>query len=236
MSGAAFLRIKKLKGGGIITVAARHNRRVIQAEIGASKTIDSTRSGLNETLEGPPTAADVGQLAKDLMKAAGVTRLRKDAVMALEIVFSLPPGHLPDDSAYFIDCVAWSRKYFGGVILSADIHRDEAAPHCHALILPLIDNRMDGGRMAGGKQKIAAMHKEFQEIVATRYGLRKPPPKLSGTAKQAAAQEVIRRFRETADAALKSTAWPTIRDAIENDPSSFLLALGIEMKAQPKKL
>ena len=94
MSGAAFLRIKKLKGGGIITVAARHNRRVIQAEIGASKTIDSTRSGLNETLEGPPTAADVGQLAKDLMKAAGVTRLRKDAVMALEIVFSLPPGHL----------------------------------------------------------------------------------------------------------------------------------------------
>ena len=236
MSGAAFLRIKKLKGSGIVTVAARHNRRVIQAEVGASKTIDSIRSGLNETLEGPPTAAAVGQLAKDLMKAAGVTRLRKDAVMALEVVFSLPPGHLQDDRAYFVDCVAWAGKHFGGVILSADVHRDEAAPHCHVLILPLIDNRMDGGRMAGGKQKFAAMHKEFHEIVATRYGLRKAPARLSGPAKKTAAQVVIKKLRQTSDPALLSAAWPTIRDAIENDPSSFLLALGIALKVVPKKL
>jgi len=47
MSGAAILRIKKLKGGGIITVAARHNRRVIQAELGAAGSIDPTRSHLN---------------------------------------------------------------------------------------------------------------------------------------------------------------------------------------------
>ena len=106
MSGAAFLRIKKLKGGGIITVAARHNKRVIQAEMGATGSIDPTRSSLNETLAGPSTAADVGQLAKDLMTAAGVSKLRKDAVMGLEIVFSLPPGHAFGDRAYFADCAS----------------------------------------------------------------------------------------------------------------------------------
>ena len=116
VSGAAFLRIKKLKGSGIITVAARHNRRVIQAEMGATGSIDPTRSSLNETLVGPLTAADVGQLAKDLMTAAGVTRLRKDAVMGLEIVFSLPPGHAVDDRAYFIDCSRWAGGYFGGAL------------------------------------------------------------------------------------------------------------------------
>ena len=53
MSGAAILRIKKLTGSGIIGKAARHNKRTIQAEMGASSSIDPTRSHLNETLMGP---------------------------------------------------------------------------------------------------------------------------------------------------------------------------------------
>jgi len=238
MSGAAFLRIKKLKGGGIITVAARHNRRVIQAEGGASGSIDPTRSHLNETLMGPHTAADVGQLAKDLMAAAGVVKLRKDAVMALEIVFSLPPVHAIDDRAYFTDCAAWVGGYFGGAqnILSVDIHRDEASPHCHVLLIPLIDNRMDGSNMLGGKQKLMALQKHFHDNVASRYGLRKAPARLSGHAKQATAKAVLLRLRETADTALQSKVWPTVRDKIENDPAAFLMPLGMEIKAPAKKL
>jgi hypothetical protein len=50
MSGAAFLRIKKLKGGGIITAAARHNKREIQAEMGATGSIDPTRSHLSKAM------------------------------------------------------------------------------------------------------------------------------------------------------------------------------------------
>jgi Plasmid recombination enzyme len=232
MSGAAFLRIKKLKGGGIITVAARHNRRVIQAELGAAGSIDPTRSHLNETLVGPLTAADVGQLAKDLMARAGVVKLRKDAVMGLEIVFSLPPGHAIDERAYFADCAAWVGRYFGGAhnILSADIHRDEAAPHCHVLVLPLIDNRMDGSNMLGGKQKLMALQKDFHLNVASRHGLIKAPARLSGTAKQVAAKAVLKRLRETSDGMLHSKVWATLRDVIESDPVRFLEALGIEQE------
>ena len=204
MSGAAFLRIKKLKGGGIITVAARHNKRVIQAEMGATGSIDPTRSSLNETLAGPSAAADVGQLAKNLMTAAGVVKLRKDAVMGLEIVFSLPSGHTIDDRAYFTECATWVGVYFGGVqnILSVDIHRDEAQHHCHVLMLPLIDGRMDGGRMVGNKQKLLAMHKQFHLDIAGRYGLSKAPVRLTGASKQAAAKAVLQKLRETGDSAL----------------------------------
>lgn len=238
MSGAAFLRIKKLKGGGIITVAARHNRRVIQAENGAMGSIDPTRSGMNETLQGPLTADDVGQLARDMMAAAGVGKLRKDAVMALEIIFSLPPDHHLDDRSYFTDCAAWVGDYFGGAqnILSVDIHRDEAAPHCHVLLLPLFDNRMGGSNLLGGKQKFLLMQKHFHENVASRYGLRKAPARLSGNAKQATATAVLKRLRETTDKALQSKVWPTIRDKIENDPAAFLMTLGMELKAPAKKL
>lgn len=238
MSGAAFLRIKKLKGGGIITVAARHNKRVIQAEMGATGSIDPARSHLNETLQGPSTAAGVGQLAKDLMMAAGVTRLRKDAVMGLEIVFSLPPGHTIDDRAYFTESAAWAGAYFGGAdnILSVDIHRDEAQHHCHVLMLPLIGGRMDGGRMVGNKQKLIEMQKQFHLDVAARYGLSKAPAKLAGASKQAAATAVLTKMRETGDKAMQSAAWATIRAAIENDPGPFLMAVGIEQQAPKKKL
>lgn len=237
MSGAAFLRIKKLKGGGIIATAARHNKRVIQAEMGATGSIDPTRSFLNEALAGPSTAADVGQLAKDLMTAAGVTRLRKDAVMGLEIVFSLPPGHTIDDRAYFTDCSRWAGGYFGSAqnILSVDIHRDEAQHHCHILLLPLIDGRMDGGRMVGNKQKLIEMQKQFHLDVGVRYGLSKAPAKLSGASKQAAATAVLTKMRETGDKAMQSAAWATIRAMIENDPAQFLMALGIEQQAPQKK-
>ena len=230
MSGAAFLRIKKLKGSGIITVAARHNRRVIQAEIGATGSIDPTLSHLNETLVGPPTAADVGQLAKDLMARAGVGKLRKDAVMGLEIVFSLPPGHTIDDRAYFTDCAAWAGLYFGGAqnVLSVDVHKDENANHCHVLLLPLIENRMDGSNMLGGKQKLMALQRDFHVNVAARYGLSRAPARLSGTAKQLAAKAVLQRLRETSDGVLHSKVWATLREVIENDPARFLEVLGID--------
>ena len=236
MSGAGVMRIKRLKGNGIITVAARHNRRVIQAEMGATGSIDPARSHLNETLTGPSTAADVGQLAKDLMTAAGVVKLRKDAVMGLEIVFSLSPDTAIDDRAYFTACSEWAVGCLGGVILSVDIHRDEAAPHCHVLLLPLIDGRMVGSNLHGGKQKLLALQKDFHAAVASKFGLSKAPARLAGTAKQAGAKAVLQKLRETSDGALQSAAWAVIREAVERDPGPFLLALGLELATPKKKL
>lgn len=237
MSGAAFLRIKKLKGGSIITVAARHNRRVIQAELGATGSIEPTRSHLNETLTGPPTAADVGQLAKDLMATAGVVKLRKDAVMGLEIVFSLPPDTAIDDRAYFTACADWAGASFGGAhnLLSVDIHRDEAAPHCHVLLLPLIAGRMDGSNLLGGKQKLMALQKDFHVKVASLYGLSKAPARLSGTAKQATAKAVLQKLRETSDGAIQSAAWAVIRESVERDPAPFVIALGLDLITAKKQ-
>jgi Plasmid recombination enzyme len=237
MSAAAVLRVKKLKGNsGIIKVAARHNRRDIQAELGADSHIDPARTCLNETLQGAATPDGVAQLAKDLMRGAGIGKLRKDAVLGIEAVFSLPPDTAINDTAYFTDCATWAGVYFGGAqnILSVDIHRDEAAPHCHVLILPLVDNRMDGSNLIGGKQKMLAMQKLFYEAVASRYGLRKAPARLSGETKQAAAKAVLQKLRETADTALNSSLWATFREMIERDPAPYLMALGLVID-KPKK-
>jgi hypothetical protein len=238
MSGAAILRIKKLTGSGIIGKAARHNKRTIQAEMGASLSIDPTRSHLNETLVGPLTPDAVAQLAKDLMAAAGLTSLRKDAVLGLELVFSLPVAHALNERDYFMACTAWAASYFGGArnVLSADLHRDEAQHHCHVLILPLVDGRMNGGKLMGNRKTLMTMQQNFFDAVASIYGLHKAPAKLSGLTRQAAAKTVLQTLRAGADAALKSKVWASIRDAIERDPVPYLQALGVDAPAPAKRM
>lgn len=126
------LRAKKLKGSAIVRAAAAHNKRTIQAELGAGGSIDAGRSRFNESLAGPSTAGLVADRARFLMETAGVVHLRKDAVRAIEFVISLAPSHGIDDRSFFVDAVAWLAARYGGIdnVLSADIHRDEPAPHC----------------------------------------------------------------------------------------------------------
>lgn len=236
MSGAAFLRIQKLKRAGVIKKAARHNRRAIQAELGASGHIDPTRTHLNETLCGPPTADEVAELARNLMQAAGISSLRKDAVLGLELIFSLPPGHGLDDRAYFSDCAAWAGNRFGGAsnVLSVDIHRDEAAPHCHVLLLPLLNHRMVGSDMLGGKRKLMETQAQFFEAVASRYGLSKAPARLFPTQKKTLTTEVLSKLNASSDPALKSQLWAPIRDAIDSNPAPFCEVLGIVIGGRKK--
>ncbi len=232
------MRIKKLKGSGIIGKAARHNRRAVQAEYGASESIDPTRSYLNQTIHGPTSADAVEKLAKDLMAAAGFTVLRKDAVLGLEVIFSLPANHQLNDLDYVTECTKWAADHFGGIqnILSSDIHRDEAQPHCHILILPLLNGKMNGGKMMGHRAKLLAMQQSFFDDVAARHGLKKSPARLVGASKQAATVAVLQSLRAASDPALKSEVWAAFRECIERDPAPFLLALGIESKMPPKQM
>ena len=238
MGATGFLRLKKLRGSGIIAAAARHNRRAIQADVGGTASIDPARSGLNETLHGPATADDVAQLAVKRLRDAGIRKLRKNAVVGLEIVFSLPVGTRVDDRSYFADCAAWTALNFGGQdnILTVDIHRDEAAPHCHVLILPMINNRMVGSDMVGNRAKLLQMQQDFHRDVAARHGLRKAPARLAGATKQRAVAAVLERLQAAADGAVISVAWATIRDAIERDPAPFLATMAIELEPPKKKL
>jgi hypothetical protein len=238
MSAAAFFRLKKLKGGGILLAAARHNRRAIQAELGADGHINPARSHLNITLCGPPGPDDVPKLAKAAMQAAGITKLRKDAVVGIEAIFSLPVSHPIDCSQYFAQCVEWAGMQFGGAanILSADIHHDEAQPHVHVLLVPLVNGRMTGSNMVGNRQTLQALQSRFFDEVARRFGLSKPAARLTGASKADASARVITSLKASNDPALKSHAWPVIRAAIENDPAPFVAALGLVIDAKPKRL
>jgi hypothetical protein len=235
MSGAAFMRLDKLKGNGIWLKAARHNKRTIQAELGASSHIDATRSHLNILLMGPPTPEDVAKLAKAKMIQAGVNKDRKNGVLGVELIFSLPINHQQDVIAYFTACANWAGETFGGLdnIVSADIHRDEAQDHAHVLLVPLIDGRLRGSDAVGNKRKLSELQAKFYKDVASKFGFRKPRARLSGHRKTQTARQVLNKLRQ--DPAANSLAWAVIRDCVERDPLPYALALGIDTEASTKE-
>lgn len=212
--------------------AARHNQRAIQAEQGGRSHIDPARGHLNETIAGPDTPEAVVALALSLMTAAGVAvdKLRKDHTQAVELLFSLPSDTTINTGDYFRRCVAWAGERFGAAnILSADIHRDEAAPHCHILILPLVGGRMRGSGLIA-RPELAALRNSFSQAVARIFGLKEPPSRMSGAAHGKAVRLVLARLESSQDAILRSGLWSTVRRDIERDPARFIAALGIEFE------
>lgn len=244
MAGEPFLKVKTIgrsaRGGrkpSTIVQAARHNMRAEQEERGARAHIDPTRSHLNQHLRGPATPGEVAALAQSIMAAHGVAvdKLRKDYAQALEIVFSLPIDTRIDVLRYFAECVEWAAQRFeNGNILCADIHLDEAAPHCHVLVLPMAGGRWVGGALLA-RERLAALLKDFYDAVGARHGLRRPE-RLTGADRERVAAAVLARMNATGDKAMKSQAWDAIREAIERNPRAFAAVLGVEVAAPARKL
>jgi Plasmid recombination enzyme len=165
------LRIAKLKGANKIETAAKHNLREIAAEIGDYGNINGRRSIQNYILCGANTAAEVASDTQSLMDEAGIKKPRKDAVLALEILISLRLNSTIDTKSFFSDSLAWAKGYFRAPVVSAVAHFDENAPHCHILIVPLVNGRMNGSRLMGYKKKLHSMQLDFNRKVGEHHGL-----------------------------------------------------------------
>jgi hypothetical protein len=234
VSSSHFLRLQTLSGNGKLLAAARHNKRAIQRELGAAGHIDATKMNLNYALLGDATPEAVAAKAKSILQSLGIIRLRKNAVSAIEIVCSLPVHTQIDHRAYFTDCSQWAAGQFGADNLLS-VHLDEAAPHCHVLLLPLLDGRMQGSALMGNRQTLQARQTHFYEQVSQRYGLQKPQStRLSPEARLGATSTVLAHLRATNDAVQKSAAWALVRDLIALDPMRWTECLGLVVDCNPK--
>jgi acetolactate synthase regulatory subunit len=175
-----FLRMQKLgknyhikNDPDIVEKSMRHNFREIYAERHSNSShIDSNRSHLNYVLRGKETAEQVDNEMTRLLDAANIKITRVNTIRAFELVFSFPPDVEIDTRACFEDFVLWVETFFKDVpILSAVVHLDEAAPHVHVVLLPLLDGKLNGHKIMGNKTKIHQMRKSCNEKVGRKYGL-----------------------------------------------------------------
>lgn len=228
MAASHLIRLGAIKGKSGVLEALKHNKRTLQADRSAGSHVDVTRTPLNYCLTEPSTPEAIAMHAKVQMVKAGIDVPRKNQVMAVEVLFSLPiDRHSQDTQPFFNDCLAWVKQTFAGELLSFDVHLDESAPHAHAVILPLIDGKMQGNSLIGGKGNLMRLINLFYSEIATRYGLPKPLrsvylPKTS----KGIERQVLTRLK--ADAAMQSSVWPCVRNAIHRDPMPYAQMLSRE--------
>lgn len=217
--------------------AIRHNRREIQAELGADGHINPRLTHRNLRMAGPESVAGVLALAKELQTAAGIDadRLRRDHVQAFELVFSLAPDAAIDTAGYFGRCLAWSTKATGLAVLSADAHFDEAAPHLHVLLSPVKGGQMTRSQELTAKAQTLKLCESFWREVAGPAGLRRDRAQLRGSVKAAAVAVVLDRLGAP-DAGPMLSVWPLVVAAVSANPLPWLEKLGIDpadLKAKP---
>jgi hypothetical protein len=225
----AFLRLGKItKGPESALIAARHNMR----ELPLAPNIVAGKQALNYVLQGPSSAAAVQAKYEAVLAKHGMTKLRKDAVRLIEALVSLPVGVDDPTHQYFEVALKWLSTEFGKTnILSAVIHKDEAAQHMHVLIIPLVEGRMRGADLMGGPGIVRDRHARFVTSMQqpwTQLGVVfQPSPRQR---KAAMADEVLAYLKRTDDSMWTSRVAQVIRDCIEGNPESFYLTLGLSRR------
>lgn len=219
-----------------VRIAADHNKRArFFYEQGHEK---SPEGGVliarkNEKLWGPDTPEEVADLARTLMTQNGVKKMRKDGVRAVEVLLSLSPEHGIDDTEFFKKSMFWFAERFGGIenILAADVHRDEANDHLHLLILPLLNGRMVGSHMVGGKGKLNGCKLSFEEEVCRLFGVKVLiSDSLKGADKRDASQAVNAYLIAVNDSVVTSAVWDVVRGNIHVRPEPYLHTLGFDVE------
>lgn len=233
-----YLNFKPIRSKQALRIACKHNFREIQAELGAHSHIDAAKIHLNQSLVPKLTTSELMQHVTgviDSYEERQSRRIRKDAVIAIEVLFSLPVAaeEIPIIE-YFEDCLAWTLEQFKpGEILTADIHFDEAAPHMHVILLAITASALHGAKIKGNKYGNHLRQQHFCDNVAAKYGLQKPPARLSKSDRVKAAKKVLSAIESSADPLTQSSHFQLIKRAIEEDPAPWAQSLGIEIEVTP---
>lgn len=165
-------RISKLKSGGSITASEQHTLR-------QRETPNADLSQENERfisyLYTPPDTS----LEKEVFARIGEQKIRKDAVLCVEILLTASPEYFrPDDygkagkwDANQLDewkqsNRQWLDQKFGDRIVRAELHLDESTPHIHAYLVPLDDNgKLNCKSHFGGRVKLSRFQDSYAQAM-----------------------------------------------------------------------
>ena len=239
--GTYFFRIDVINSIKQLREAFKHNKREIQRELGARSHIDAERIHLNKSLiDDSPTDELMLRLLEniDAYEEHGSKRIRREAVLALEVLFSLPAMRRDiDQTAYFNDCLVWVKGQLApAAAMTAHIHLDESCPHMHVIMLCVTPTKLIGSYVKGDRRKYHERSQDFFIKVAEKYGFTRAPEKLRKVDKIQLAKQVISLAESSGDPMTKSPHYSLIQYKIREDPTPFANNLGIEIRTTPAKM
>ena len=242
---------EKTKSRARLSSKFQHNMR-----LHAPANADFSERELNEVLIGDETIKNVFQMSMEDAKAASEShqfktyndtvketkqeveqatgrKVRKDAVLAIEVVltYSATANDGLDLEAWKQENVDWLESYFGREnIMSAVLHMDEAVPHIHAMVTPIDREsgqpRFNAKKWLGGREKMMQMQDDYAKAMS-KFNLQR------GEKATRAKHEDISEFCKALNKAASKK--PPQREMYKSDPE-YQTALEDYYKQQSIKL
>lgn len=182
-NGVSFMRIEKIKTEG--TLVSRYNHDYRRVEVGNA---DPSLAHQNEILL--PTALDENGVPTDYLytwkkrlhiaqEYGGWSNVRKNAVLAYDIVTSYSKGFNMDIEEWKKQNVRWLEKTFNqtackdNCVLSVVFHGDESNYHCHALVIPIDPaGHLNASYYTDGSAKMRKLQDSYAKEME-RFGLKR---------------------------------------------------------------
>lgn len=231
---AAYINAVKIKSLEHLLAALRHNLRETKDVKHRDGTIDGRRSHMNVRLKGV-SSSEKGRVEfnrlRELAEANQKRKPRKDAVVAIEVVVSWPYPELADPEDYFWLAFDWCFNFYDGcLILSAVVHRDEACPHLHYILIPFVKNWFRGSDLFGNRARLTQMQDSFYTGVAKRFGLARPRSSkgMNSTKRKNVTEQVLDVLKQNPSEMKLPDVGVCLRELINADPIRLANALRID--------
>jgi hypothetical protein len=162
------MRMEKVKSRGELAGRLRHNTREHLAP-----NVDPDRVQNNLLIGGA-----VSKVMKDF-SARLPENVRKNAVLAVEVMMTASPGFTGDWDKYLKDCDKWVSDFFGKEnVLSVAHHLDETTPHTQIMVMPMKDGKLNAKHYIGGvRNRMTELQNDFYEKVGRPAALERGQPR-----------------------------------------------------------
>ena len=219
--------------------ALKHNRREFAMDGPSHAHISSDKSALNFSIfKGATTKEDISTIYSaigEYQETRG-RKIRKSAILGIELVFSIPSHRTDIDvQAFFQESFEWACKSYAPLkVMSAEVHMDESHPHMHILFSCVQPDVLLGSKIYASPHHNKQRVSEFQEEVGLRHGL-VIPLRLSKADRARAVNEILEAIKTRQDSITGSVLYPLMRTFAELDTWSVAQALGVDIKQTPPK-
>lgn len=168
---------KKMKSLSQIRESVRYTRRGV-----VGRPIDP------EVKVGPVYGSDDPYRdAKEILSS--VDNVRANAVYAIEFVMTASPTYFRESAyawgefeepklrAFLKTAIEWAKGYFGDNFVSATLHLDQATPHLHALVVPMLNGKLNCRELYGLRARLKKLQVSYAKAMAP-LGLQRGTPEV----------------------------------------------------------
>jgi hypothetical protein len=171
----AVLRVEKIKSFSALTAMQNHWNRTTP-----KPNVDPKKTKYNKYCYGN---ANIVSSVKAKLREKGITKLRKNGVLALEFVLTFSPEFLKDEETgeYLPDAkeklkdwqvatVNWAKTIYGDRLIAQIFHYDENTIHTHLTVCPFDTSRngkhvLNARGITGGAKKLIAIQDSYAKAV-----------------------------------------------------------------------